>query len=48
MVTGIREGLAAFGIAGLLVMTTLGTVYSWSLFTQPLIAMRTGALFMSW
>ena len=26
------------GIAGLLVMTILGTVYSWSLFTQPLIA----------
>ncbi|MEO7133553.1 MAG: OFA family MFS transporter [Vicinamibacterales bacterium] len=26
------------GIAGLLVMTILGSIYSWSLFTQPLIA----------
>src|SRR5262245_5332445 len=26
------------GIAGMVVMLTLGTVYSWSLFTQPLIA----------
>lgn len=26
------------GIAGLLVMTILGAIYSWSLFTQPLIA----------
>lgn len=26
------------GIAGMLVMMTLGTIYSWSLFTQPLIA----------
>ena len=26
------------GIAGMLVMTTLGTIYSWSVFTQPLIA----------
>ncbi len=26
------------GMAGMLVMTILGTIYSWSLFTQPLIA----------
>src|SRR5436190_8508644 len=26
------------GIAGLLMMTILGAIYSWSLFTQPLIA----------